>query len=201
MEEVSIVVRWAYLMLGIAWMGMLYYFNFVQGGFFNADTLSNPNKYKTSYAGLTPAKLRWFRWTATGLLFAAIYLLWKTNSLWSDYIFFSILMSLCMLINVVAFIWPAQQIALGLRKGDRKAASDRAFTALRTNNLFCLPICFCLIAAFINGSKSEQFLTSLGSQSGSGLFIALLVILGLELNIIFGKQFSKYSQQAVAQTG
>jgi len=186
MEEVSIVVRWAYLMLGITWMGMLYYFNFVQGGFFNADTLSNPNKYRTSYAGLTPAKLRWFRWTATGLLFAAIYLLWKTNSLWSDYIFFSILMSLCMLVNVIAFIWPAQQIALGLRKGD---------------NLFCLPICFCLIAAFINGPKSEQFLTSLGSQSGSGLFIALLVILGLELNIIFGKQFSKYSQQAVAQTG
>ena len=99
MEEVSVVVRWAHLFLGIGWIAMLYYFNFVQGGFFNVNSPSLQNKYKTSYAGLTPAKLRWFRWTTGVLLITAIYMLWKTNNLWSDYIFFSVLMSLCMLIN------------------------------------------------------------------------------------------------------
>ena len=200
MEEVSVVVRWAHLFLGITWIGMLYYFNFVQGGFFNVNSPSLRNKYKTSYAGLTPAKLRWFRWAAGILFISAIYILWKTNYLWSNYIFFSALMSLCMLINVLAFIWPAQQIALGLRKGDRIASSDRAFSALRTNHLFCIPICLCLIASLINGNESEELLTSLGSPAGSGLFIALLIIMGLELNILFGKQLSKFSQQAFAQT-
>lgn len=197
MEEVSVVVRWAHLLLGIVWVGILYYFNFVQGGFFNAGSPSPRNKFKTSYAGLTPVKLRWFRWMTGILLITAIYMLWKTNNLWSDYIFFSILMSLCMLINVLAFIWPAQQIALGLRKGDRIASTDRAFSALRTNKLFCLPICLCLISSFFNGNKPEYLLTNSSSQVGSGLFIALLIILGMELNILFGKQVSKSTQQVL----
>lgn len=200
MEEVNIVVRWGHLLLGVSWIGMLHYFNFVQGGFFKANSRIFFKKKHTSYASLIPVNLRWFRWITGIMLTTAMYLLWTTNSLFSDYIFFSVLMSLCMIVNVIVFIWPAQQIALGLKSGDRIEAADRAFSALRTNHLFCLLICLCLIFSF-GSNQSEQLLVNLFSEQKSlSLFVSFSIIIALELNIVFGRQLMKSSQQAFAQT-
>jgi len=36
MEEINFIARWGHLVFGITWIGMLYYFNFVQGGYFKS---------------------------------------------------------------------------------------------------------------------------------------------------------------------
>lgn len=197
MEEVSVVVRWGHLLLGISWIGMLYYFNFVQGGFFKSSYVVKREQHNPDFSGLTPSALRWFRWVTGIMLTLAIYLLWKTNTLFNGYIFFSALMSICMVLNVFLFIWPAQQIGLGLKEGNRRKVAERAILAARTNSLFCLPICYCIISSMFNGYSKELASTGFNS-SDLGLFFAFVMVVALELNIIFGKQFLKASMQVMA---
>ena len=61
MEEVNFVVRWGHLVFGITWVGMLYYFNFVQGEYFKeADGSAKSDAIQK----LVPRALWWFRWAA-----------------------------------------------------------------------------------------------------------------------------------------
>ena len=199
MEEVSVVVRWGHLLLGISWIGMLYYFNFVQGGFFKSNLVDERQRRKFGFSGLAPSTLRWFRWVTGFILVTAIYLLWKSNTLFNGYIFFSVLMSICMLLNVFVFIWPAQLIGLGLKKGNRIQAAEKAIIAARTNNLFCLPICYCILSSLFNAYSPEWILTDFNANDFS-FFLAFSVVVALELNIIFGQQIMKASVQAMAQS-
>ena len=198
MEEVSIVVRWAHLLLGITWIGMLYYFNFVQGGFFKKECLRGET---VAYAGLIPNTLRWFRWTAACAFAVAIYLLWSANSLFNDYIFISAVMGAAMLLNVCFIIWPAQQISLGMKSGNRVLTAERAILASRTNTLFCLPISYCILASMNKGYMPEYMLSGINAIGiNMNLSIALFVVLILELNVIFGRQILKTSTRVVAQS-
>lgn len=197
MEEVSVVVRLGHLLLGISWIGMLYYFNFVQGGFFKGN-IGTKSKF-SFYSDLAPSTLRWFRLVTAIMIATAIYLLWKSNNLFNDYIFFAALMSLCMALNVLFFIWPAQQIALGLKSGDRSDAVERAFSASRTNDLLCIPVCICLIASMLNGYSVEHVLPRVNTDVGAGLLLSFGFILALELNVIFGQRLMRSSAQAMAQ--
>ncbi len=70
MEFFNFLVRWGHLLFGITWIGMLYYFNFVQGGYFKQAT---PEALADAKSKLAPSALWWFRWGAaytwlTGLL-------------------------------------------------------------------------------------------------------------------------------------
>ena len=197
MEEVSVVVRWGHLLLGISWIGMLYYFNFVQGGFFKSSYVVKKEQHNPDFSGLAPSALRWFRWVTGIMLTLAIYLLWKTNTLFNGYIFFSALMSICMVLNVFLFIWPAQQIGLGLKEGNRVQVAERAILAAQTNNLFCLPICYCIISSMFNGYSPKLAFTGF-SLSDFGLLLAFILVAALELNIIFGKRCLKASMQTMA---
>lgn len=202
MEDISIVVRWAHLLLGITWIGMLYYFNFVQGGYFKKYSLKGRI---SPYTGLVPNTLRWFRWTAMCMFVIAIYLLWSVNSLFNDYIFMTLVMIFFMLINVCFIIWPAQKISLGLKRGDRVLASERAILASRTNNLFCLPIIYCMFASMNKGYMPEHMLLSINASNFNihlsiALSIALFMVIALEVNVILGRQILKVSMQSVVQS-
>ncbi|MGH1429109.1 MAG: antitermination protein NusG [Arenicella sp.] len=198
MEEVSIVVRWAHLLLGITWIGVLYYFNFVQGGFFNT---AEQQVLKKTSSGLTPCTLRWFRWSTTLIFGFAIYLLWKVDGLFNHYILVTAMMVLFMFLNVRLIIWPAQQIALGFKQGDRMLAAERAILASRTNALFYLPMAYCMIASMNKGYLPEHMLSgSNASGLDFNLSIALFAIVALELNVIFGKRSIKTSMRTVVQT-
>lgn len=198
MEEVSIVVRWAHLLLGITWIGMLYYFNFVQGGYFKKECIRGK---KIPYSGLVPNTMRWFRWIATVIFSVAIYLLWQVNSLFNDYMLICAIMSICMLVNVCFIIWPAQQISLGFKQGDRAGAAERAILASRTNGLFCLPISYCIFASMQKGYMPEHMLSGINSSGvDMSLSIALFVVIALELNVILSRQVLKVSTQVVAQS-
>jgi len=90
------------------------------------------------------------------------------------------LMGTLMFINVWFVIWPAQQIALGMKEGDGPAAAAKALLASRTNVLFSGPMSYFMLA-----STHKKHLAS---GIDTGLFIALSIVVLLELNALFGKQ-------------
>jgi len=179
MEELNLVIRWLHLMFGITWIGMLYYFNFVQGGYFKAASAEGLADAK---AKLAPNALWWFRWGAmftfiTGLILFSNF---SKQLVVNDYIIVGALMGTLMFLNVWLIIWPAQQIALGMKEGDGPANAAKALLASRTNTLFSAPMAYCMVASAHGGYGRETF------DLGTGIAIALIA--ALEVNALIGKQ-------------
>lgn len=149
------VLRWLHVFFGILWIGLLYYFNFVQ-----IRTMPKiPDELKPAVGKfIAPEALFWFRWAAlftllTGVLLAAAYgYLLPAYTLGAiegfavgKHIFIGIGMWLAtiMFINVWVFIWPNQKIALGLVEAPAEAKPKAARTAMlfsRTNMLLSIPM-------------------------------------------------------------
>lgn len=72
MEELNFIARWGHLLFGITWIGILYYFNFVQGGYFKNASAEGLADAK---AKLTPNARWWFRWGAMFTFLTGVYLL------------------------------------------------------------------------------------------------------------------------------
>ena len=112
-----ILSRWAHFLAGITWIGILYYFNFVQVPSFAGFDAGARNE---ATAKLVPRALWWFRWGAMLTLLSGISILafqdqfngdyWKTPSGVS--IATGILLALVMFSNVWFVIWPAQQVVM-----------------------------------------------------------------------------------------
>jgi uncharacterized membrane protein len=148
MEEINFIARWAHLLFGITWIGMLYYFNFVQGGYFKSAT---PEGLADAKAKLAPSALWWFRWGAMFTFLTGLYLIsyLGTTFKYNDYIMIGALMGTFMFLNVWLVIWPAQQIALGMKEGDGPAAGAKALLASRTNVLFSGPMSYFMLASLL----------------------------------------------------
>ncbi|MFT6723176.1 MAG: putative membrane protein [Arenicella sp.] len=179
MEEINFIARWAHLMFGITWIGMLYYFNFVQGGYFKSAT---PEGLADAKAKLAPSALWWFRWAAMFTFLTGLYLIsyLGTTFKYNDYIMIGSLMGILMFLNVWLVIWPSQQIALGMKEGDGPAAGAKALLASRTNVLFSAPMSYFMLA-----SANKKHLVD---GVDTGLFVALAIVVILQLNALFGKQ-------------
>ena len=176
------VVRWLHLLFGITWIGMLYYFNFVQGGYFKQ---ASPEGLADAKAKLAPSALWWFRWGAAMTFVTGVILLeWVVrNGLLNDYIVIASVMGTLMFLNVWLVIWPNQQIALGMKEGDGPVAAGKALLASRTNTLFSGPMAFGMLAG--------PHFAGQGYGTGAGgvdLWIALVAVAALEANALFGKQ-------------
>jgi len=158
---------------------MLYYFNFVQGGYFKS---ASPEGLADAKAKLAPAALWWFRWGAMFTFITGLYLFKTLGATVSanDYIMVGALMGTLMFLNVWIIIWPAQQIALGMKEGDAPKAAGRALLASRTNTLFSAPMAYFMLA-----SAHKK---ALATGVDTGLYIALGIIILLEINAIIGKQ-------------
>ena len=145
-ELIEFLVRWGHVLFGIVWIGMLYYFNFVQGGYFKE---ASPEALADAKAKLAPSALWWFRWGAMFTFITGLYLLHivTSNGQLNNYIIVGAAMGILMFINVWAVIWPAQKIALGLVEGgDKAAAGAKALLASRTNVLFSAPMLLGMLA-------------------------------------------------------
>ena len=68
-EFINLLARWGHLLFGITWIGMLYYFNFVQGGYFKQASAEGLADAK---AKLAPSALWWFRWGAMFTFFTGL---------------------------------------------------------------------------------------------------------------------------------
>jgi uncharacterized membrane protein len=198
MEITEFVLRWIHFLAGITWIGMLYYFNFVQTPFFGTELGGQAKSAMTR--GLVPNALWWFRWGAMFTFLSGwtiVLLKWgHGTSLDSGYmtrILTGGLMGTLMWANVWFVIWPAQQVVIanaervaGGGQADPTAAArgGRAGMASRTNTLFSIPMLFFM------GSASH--LPSLASEadvgSGVGLYwvVALIVMLLVEANALIG---------------
>ncbi len=158
------LLRWFHFLAGITWIGMLYYFNFVQTPFFAS---AEPAVRTGMIAGgLVSRALWWFRWGAMlTFLTGWVYILhrmgqtgllpfFQTSYGWAI-IMGGILGSL-MWFNVWFVIWPAQQVVMAsatqVAKGgqaipEAAARGQRAGFASRTNTLLSIPMLFFMGAA------------------------------------------------------
>lgn len=191
-------VRWLHVLFGIVWIGMLYYFNFVQGEYFKEAT---PEAKGDAVKKLAPRALWWFRWGAaftflTGaVLFAG---LMKVQNI-DLYIAFSALMGTFMAANVWFVIWPAQKIVCGIVEGDAAAAGPKALLASRTNTLFSIPMLFGMLASQHLGGDGAALLAT--NMSMSALGASLVLVAALEANALFGKLGPMASVKGVIHCG
>ena len=194
MEYGEFLLRWFHFLAGVTWIGVLYYFNFIQTPFFGSELGGSAKSAMTR--GLVPNALWWFRWGAmfTFLTGWTIVLMKLGHgfSLGDGYmtrILTGGLMGTFMWANVWFVIWPAQQVVIanaeqvaggGEPIPDAAARGAKAGMASRTNTLFSIPMLFFM------GSASH--LQSLGNGSSDGLYWLLaggLIVL-VEINALIG---------------
>ena len=152
------VMRWVHVLAGILWIGLLYYFNFVQ----IRKMPEIPAELKPAVSKyIAPEALFWFRWAALVTVLAGVLLAYMrgyfaeviTLGIAGGYesgvdTQFTLLgagvwLALIMFINVWGVIWPNQKIALGIKEADADAKAKAARTATlfsRINTLLSLPM-------------------------------------------------------------
>src|SRR6184192_2576859 len=108
---IQFLFRWIHFLSGITWIGLLYYFNFVQGPFMaEADAATKSGATQK----LVPRALWWFRWSAALTFLSGVVVLALRRASWSDPWGLTILTGAAfgtvMLANVWRVIWPNQRI-------------------------------------------------------------------------------------------
>ncbi len=186
--SLDVLFRWLHVLFGITWIGLLYYFNFVQTEYFKeAEASAKGDAVKK----LAPRALWWFRWGAmftflTGLVLLELV---RRGHGVDSYIIVGAVMGTLMFLNVWLIIWPNQKIVCGIVEGDGAKAAPKAGLASRTNTLFSGPMLLGMMGSFHGtGDASNVVLGAAGGSAPSlGLWIALALIAALEANAIWGK--------------
>jgi len=140
-------MRFFHVIAGVAWIGLLYYFNFVQVPALKEATADGTGAGITKH--VAPLALLWFRWAALATWIAGAALLGANFTdafLLSDgyeAIGIGSWMGTIMLFNVWGLIWPNQQKILGMKKAsdEEKVTARRvALLASRTNTMLSIPM-------------------------------------------------------------
>ena len=148
------LMRWLHVLSGVMWIGLLWYFNFVQ-----MPSMSKiPDEQKPAIGKvIAPAALFWFRWAAlatviTGLLLAAMnqYILQAlTFQGGVRAIGIGMWLGLIMAFNVWFIIWPNQKKALGIvqvEAAEKAKAARLAMLTSRFNTMLSIPMLYCMVA-------------------------------------------------------
>lgn len=156
----TFVIRWLHVLSGIMWIGLLWYFNFVQVP--NMGKIPDEQKPAIGKV-IAPAALFWFRWGAmstivTGLILAhmngylvdAITIGTQSGVAKHTSIGIGMWLGTVMWFNVWFVIWPNQQKALGIvdATAEEKAAAGRiAMLFSRTNTMLSIPMLYAMVSA------------------------------------------------------
>ena len=153
MDYVPAVSRWIHLLAGIMWLGLLYYFNFVQVAALKAAQADGSAAGIVKHVG--PRALLYFRWSAVvtwvagaallGANFGNAFMLRPSHAV----IGIGAWLGTIMLINVWFLIWPNQKKILGLVAASEEAkntARRRAFIVSRVNTALSIPMLFFMAA-------------------------------------------------------
>jgi uncharacterized membrane protein len=194
--------RWSHVFVGITWIGLLYFFNFVQvPAFAEMEAAARNNALDK----LTWRALWWFRWAAAATLASGILLLLfqvdaagKTQLFSSDYakslhgisIYAGVLLALTMFLNVWLVIWPNQKVVIanarnvqagGQADPAAAAAARKGLLASRQNTIYSLPMLI-----FMVGTAHFPYQNDVTSGSKRAVFwIIWVAIWGvLELNAL-----------------
>jgi len=185
---------WAHVLVGIMWIGLLYYFNFVQVPAFAELDAGARNQ---AVDKLASRALWWFRWSALATFVTGMLILWAQDNLsGSEYfktplgvsIATGILLGITMLLNVWGVIWRNQKVVIanarnvlagGEANPDAAACGRKALLASRQNVIFSLPLLFFMLWTHLSSG-----LFSTADNRGLYWLITLLIWLVLELNCL-----------------
>ena len=148
-------LQWLHVLFGITWIGLLYYFNFVQ-----TPTMPTiPPELKPGVSKyIAPKALFYFRWAAAFTVLTGLLLAWAYDELReamelqpsARLIGIGMWLALIMAFNVWVIIWPNQKKVLGLVSADDAAKAKAASTAgmaSRLNTLLSIPMLLCMTNA------------------------------------------------------
>ena len=145
---------WLHILAGVMWIGLLWYFNFVQ----TPSMPQIPDEQKPAVSKvIAPRALFWFRWTALATVVTGLLLAWMNGYLGDALglqggkhpIGIGMWLALIMAFNVWFIIWPNQKKALGIvqvsPKKKAKAAKIAGMTS-RFNTMLSIPMLYCMVA-------------------------------------------------------
>jgi uncharacterized membrane protein len=193
------LLRWFHFLAGITWIGLLYYFNFVQTPFF--ASAEAPVRTGMLAGGLVNRALWWFRWGAMfTFLTGWLIILHKVgqfglagffNQSYGWAIFFGGMLGSLMWFNVWFVIWPAQQVVMAsatqVSKGgqaipEAAARGQRGGFASQTNTLLSIPMLFFMGAA----SHLPMMVNTTRGAKVTALILLLVVLAAAEYNAMVG---------------
>ena len=148
---------WLHVFAGIIWIGLLYYFNFVQAPAVAAAAADSDGPGPAAISKyIAPRALAWFRWGALATRVTGAGALNYVGG-FSTHMFFTngitvigigAWLGTIMLFNVWALIWPNQKKLLGLKEAtdaEKATAKKVAFMASRANTLLSIPMLMCMV--------------------------------------------------------
>jgi uncharacterized membrane protein len=201
-ETPYFLFRWIHVLAGITWIGLLYYFNFVQGEYFKE---ADGGAKSDAIQKLVPRALWWFRWGAMLTFLTGLIMLGMGK--WTGIgIIAGATLGTIMFLNVWLIIWPAQKIVIASATGvaagqdplpEAGPALARAGLASRTNTLFSFPMAFFMLA----NMHLPGMMTPVGSASTISLVAVFGLILLLALNGLKGKTGPMTSVKGVVHMG
>jgi len=151
-----LIDRWLHIMAGITWIGLLYYFNFIQVP--SMAKIKEDGSATAITKFIAPKALLWFRWAALVTWLTGAYYLERSGIGLANafllkgaaaYIGLGVWMGTIMLFNVWVLIWPNQKKVLGMVEAsdDAKLKAARiALLASRTNTMLSIPMLFFMVA-------------------------------------------------------
>ncbi|MHB1216832.1 MAG: urate hydroxylase PuuD [Alphaproteobacteria bacterium] len=157
----TFLFRWLHVLSGVMWIGLLWYFNFVQ----IPSMPKIPDEQKPAIGKvIAPAALFWFRWAALSTLVTGLILAYLNGYLASAVVIgldgefggrataigIGMWLGAIMAFNVWFLIWPNQKKALGLVEASadaKKAAARTAMLFSRTNTMLSIPMLYAMVSA------------------------------------------------------
>ena len=201
-NSLAFLLRWAHLLAGVTWIGLLYYFNFIQGEYFKE---ADGGAKSDAIQKLVPRALWWFRWGAMFTFLSGLALIYVRH-LTGMGIMIGVTMGTIMFLNVWLIIWPNQKIVIASAKQVAEggealpgaaAALGKAGLASRTNTLFSIPMLFFMASSVHLG----QLQTSIAQASTASLVVVYGLIAVLALNGVVGKTGPFTSVKGVVSSG
>ncbi len=148
------VMRWLHVVAGVMWIGLLWYFNFVQ----TPSMPKIPDEQKPAVSKvIAPEALFWFRWAALATVVTGLIVAGGNGYLGSALtltkgvhaIGIGMWLALIMAFNVWFIIWPNQKKALGIvtvSAEEKAAAAKTAGMTSRINTMLSIPMLYCMVA-------------------------------------------------------
>ena len=200
MIVVDFLARWSHILFGITWIGLLYYFNFVQTEYFKE---AEDTARVDAFSKLVPRALWYFRWAALLTFLTGLVMLgYRGSASTADIIVGSVLGTL-MLLNVWGIIWRNQKIVIASNQAvaaggeadpGAAEAAPKAALASRTNTLFSIPMLWFMVAS--------AHMPSGGIMANTQAIVICCVIIALlEANAIWGKQYTMTTVKGVIASG
>ena len=147
-------MRYLHVLSGVMWIGLLWYFNFVQ----IPSMPKIPDEQKPAIGKvIAPEALFWFRWAALATVVTGLLLAWMIGFIMQALslqpgaraIGIGMWIALLMAFNVWFIIWPNQKKALGIvtvEPAEKAAAARMAMLTSRFNTMLSVPMLYCMAA-------------------------------------------------------